>query len=763
MSRYTFETLSPTEFEELVQDLLTEEWGLRFQSFAPGPDWGIDLLHAEGDGNIIIQCKRYAKTAFAALARVLEREELPKLRSLPVTRYILCTSVSMTPHRKTALQSLLAPYCRSIHDILGLEDLNYLLRKHDSVEMRHTKLYLSSAAILRRIVNGAGHAWALIQKEEIKRVLSLYVDTPARARANEILQHYRYCVISGAPGVGKTTLARILISLLTAAGFQAVIARTSLRELLDAFEPTSKQVYYFDDFLGKASLRERHDYELAGLTDFLRVVACDPSKRLILTTREYLLQEAKEQREELDRCLPDSSRCILELSDYNILHKARILYNHLYFSSLSQQQVAAVADGGYVSIVSHPAFTPRIIEWMTSHAAARYEASQYVPRFLDCLDDPEQIWRHAFDQHLTDEGRLLLFTLATLPGATTLSKLEDAWNALMTATRSSLDAAATAAVFRSSLKQCDGSFIRVDRVGLTHVVTIHNATLEEFIRRRAVASRAVARQLAQGAIYFEQLTILVSVAANGRVGIGCNSIIDEGLVVQRMRDLLRSPLGEATFIELGLEPASEKDADAVLLDRLSIAATWSAACARVALQTLTSAHMKCMVSSSQWLDLLMALSESLMDELDVRASLGTMWSAFMAACQSAGIDQWLEVSRRHSRHPTMKAVVNLSMLRTGFRPTCERWIAELKNGTFEQLVDLRDAIGELAGYLGMTIPEIVCDLEQRAAAVGASRVVHPLPNRSHQVVGASTEASTEWEQITHLFQGLSRARRQSGR
>jgi hypothetical protein len=40
---YDFTTLSPDDFENLVADLLSREWGRRLESFKPGKDRGIDL------------------------------------------------------------------------------------------------------------------------------------------------------------------------------------------------------------------------------------------------------------------------------------------------------------------------------------------------------------------------------------------------------------------------------------------------------------------------------------------------------------------------------------------------------------------------------------------------------------------------------------------------------------------------------------------------------------------------------------------------
>jgi hypothetical protein len=46
MSRYTFTSLSPQDFEELVRDLLQVEWNVAIEAFKTGRDGGIDLRYA---------------------------------------------------------------------------------------------------------------------------------------------------------------------------------------------------------------------------------------------------------------------------------------------------------------------------------------------------------------------------------------------------------------------------------------------------------------------------------------------------------------------------------------------------------------------------------------------------------------------------------------------------------------------------------------------------------------------------------------------
>lgn len=99
---YSFASLSPADFEDLVRDLIGRALSCRFEAFGPGPDGGIDGRHATSDNTIILQAKHYRGSGFAGLSRQM-RHERTAIDRLAPDRYILATSVSLTPVNKRAL------------------------------------------------------------------------------------------------------------------------------------------------------------------------------------------------------------------------------------------------------------------------------------------------------------------------------------------------------------------------------------------------------------------------------------------------------------------------------------------------------------------------------------------------------------------------------------------------------------------------------------------------------------------------------------
>jgi hypothetical protein len=120
--------------------------------------------------------------------------------------------------------------------------------------------------------------------------------------------------------------------------------------------------------------------------------------RFILTTREHILSTALQISERFAHSPMLEHRCVLELKDYSYGQKARILYNHLYFSNLPQPYKDAIQEGDFfLEIIKHDHFNPRLIEWLSTHTRLRNVGSEsYRAHISALLESPESIWAHAF-------------------------------------------------------------------------------------------------------------------------------------------------------------------------------------------------------------------------------------------------------------------------------------------------------------------------------------------------------------------------------
>jgi hypothetical protein len=154
LSAYDFSTLSPLDFEDLSRDLFQAQHGILLESFATGRDRGIDFRYTSNSGTLIVQAKHYQRSGFNKLLSAIQKE-LPKILLLKPSRYVLITSVSLTPDSKKKLIEALPNVPLSQSDVWGAEDLNNVLGKHAEVERKHFKLWLSSTAVMEKLLHSA--------------------------------------------------------------------------------------------------------------------------------------------------------------------------------------------------------------------------------------------------------------------------------------------------------------------------------------------------------------------------------------------------------------------------------------------------------------------------------------------------------------------------------------------------------------------------------------------------------------------------------
>lgn len=496
-----FTVLCDVEFEEVVADLLAAELGRPVERFAAGGDGGIDLRWDDpsGDGKGVGQCKHYQRSTFSQLLAAA-KAELPHLQTIMPRHYRFITSFDLTVGQKKKLCKVFAGWVADPSDVLGARDVDGLLTLHSSVERRHPKLWLATGSQLFWSTHAGLANRASAFRQRIESSLPLYVMNRGYRDALAVLDAHHVCVIAGVPGIGKTMLAQVLVADAIASGFEPLEVSGDIDEAWSAVDTDQPQVFLYDDFLGQLSFSERlGKNEDARLADFITKVSSSKSKRLIMTTREYILRDAQRTYERL-RGLDGRMHFVLALSDYTTGDRARILYNHLWRAEASAEALSEIAAGGYQPIVDHAHYNPRLIEYRTG-AAFDTRSSGYVDRVVNALNHPERLWRVAFDSHLTKEQQLLAVTLAAMPPRAEITDLEEAYRSLCRAQAVPV----TAALFRTALEVMDGTFIAIGRLEGESTVTFHNPSIREFTLDWLADDRQLVATVLTSVTYFEQL------------------------------------------------------------------------------------------------------------------------------------------------------------------------------------------------------------------------------------------------------------------
>jgi len=465
MPSYDFKQLSPNDFEELARDLIQARDQITLESFKSGRDGGIDFRIARASLNTIVQCKHYSGTGFSGLLSSLNKESI-KAQNLNPTRYILVTSVGLTPDNKASIAQLFSPVL-STSDIIGQDDLNNLLTLYPSVEMTHYKLWLASKVVLDRVIHNASITQSEFDVHRVHRDIQRYVSSAAFPRALGMLDNEHVAIISGAPGVGKTSLAKMLLFNYLEKGYEVVSITDSFRIGRERYQQGKKQIFYYDDFIGATFLGESGSSftrsEDREILDFIELIQSSPYSRLILTTREHILRQAITISEKLKHSTIIDKHCILEISDYTQHQRALILYNHIYFSDLPKNyRSALLKDRFYAAIVKHAKFNPRLIEWLSSFRRLKsVSADQYQVFVTNLLANPAEIWSHAYENQISDAARSVLLALYLCGGKTDLKNLEKSYAALHCRRSQRYIFRTQPSDWRRALAELNGSFIRL--------------------------------------------------------------------------------------------------------------------------------------------------------------------------------------------------------------------------------------------------------------------------------------------------------------
>jgi len=374
MPDYDFRTLSPIDFEALTRDLLQAELQVRFESFTPGRDGGIDFRYSPATGKSwILQSKHYAASGFSGLLSVLKTKEIQKVRKLDPKRYFLMTSVGLTPQQKQQIADLFDFIPLQVADVFGRDDLNNLLGRHENIERQHFKLWFASIPVFEELLNKRARNFTRDTLQRIVDKAQVYVQTPSFPQALKLLKNHNICIICGIPGIGKTTLAEMLLLHFAAQGYDIIRVSGDISEAHDFQYRGVRRLFYYDDFLGQAVLGDKlNKNEDQRLIEFVQAIQKSEASKLILTTREYILNQARIEHERLAEWVSGFITCVLDLKKYTRRVRAQILFNHIYFSDLSPAyKRALVSHPQFVSLVDHKNYSPRIVQFMTDAARLR--------------------------------------------------------------------------------------------------------------------------------------------------------------------------------------------------------------------------------------------------------------------------------------------------------------------------------------------------------------------------------------------------------
>ena len=249
--------------------------------------------------------------------------------------------------------------------------------------------------------------------ETIKKKIPIYVETKNHENAIDRLENLHTVIITGSPGVGKTTLADHLCYHYTAKQFEFVFIQDALEEAEAVYDEKKKQIFYFDDFLGRNHLMALERNQDSKIVHFINRVKDDNKKRFILTSRTNIINQGKQLSDLFKIEKIDKNEFELKIHSLNLLDKAKILYNHIWFGNLNESFIDEIyKDKKYHKIIEHRNFNPRLISFITdSERFVEINVADYWNYLYENLENPKEVWRTVIQFQLDKECRDVVVSL----------------------------------------------------------------------------------------------------------------------------------------------------------------------------------------------------------------------------------------------------------------------------------------------------------------------------------------------------------------
>ncbi|HCV04741.1 restriction endonuclease [Pseudoalteromonas sp. APAL1] len=580
MHDYKFHTLSPRDFEYLSNDLVGAKLKVDVRSFATGRDKGIDGWLIDKNQLTVVQSKHWENTKNSVLISRLRNDELPKIKKLKPKRYILSVSNDLTVDQVKQLINDFKPYLKE-DDLLDRGKINKLISENPSIEANHYKLWFSSTNILNEMINSDLHNQTQFELEEIKKSIKTYVRTRNYYSSKNKLDQNNCIIITGAPGVGKTTLSRVLVHELIVeeekrnkSNYEFIYI-DCINDFNRAYKSKLKQIFLFDDFLGRNYLSEVRNSDDRKLKEIIDRIRKSANKKLILTSRVSILNQAKNISDDYDSSTFISNEELIDVSDLSRIEKAKILSSYFFntMSTIKETGECTIEiedftnQDFYLKIIDHRNYNPRLIEHILNKD--NFNASKHTSfkNFsLAALNNPSKVWEKPIKNNLNDIQREILYSVIFTKERTNQEKIYD-----LTLKNNNIKSQE----FFDSLKVMNESFISIsiDSYNCNRYIKLLNPSIADFLIPKLINESP--SELASLIVSMGSLLDIYTLPNNMELKREKNKYINKHLffkkLVENLKDKIKFDKETITLSIYALKNAnSEKNncSESLLLDKI---------------------------------------------------------------------------------------------------------------------------------------------------------------------------------------------------
>lgn len=481
--KYNYSNIEAIEFETLSKDLVKKYTGFDFIIFAQGKDGGIDGRYENENDKIIFQSKHYLKTGFDGLLSTLKKTELNKVKRLNPTRYILLTTLELTVDQTDKIFELFKPYIKNKSDIIGLKKIDEILDNNKEIILKYPNLWYSYELIKEILSDNIYEHY----KNKLKRLEQNFETFVWCEQYDEVLKKIEkenIFIISGAPGVGKSTLANMVCLMYLYKGYE--IYDASCEKIDEVYKIIRQNSYsdkkiliFLDDFLGHVILDYFGGNDSGNLLlSIIREVKNNLNIKLIATSRASILNEANEKSEKFKEFNlgAEKRKAIIKIEDYSIKEKALILYKHLKRSKLKKEFLKEFIDNKtYTKVIRHQNYSPRIIEYIVNEEYEENISDKYSNYILETLNKPINIWEKSFE-NLKNDLKILFVSLCSFRREVSEKVLEELYYNRENELEDKIGS------FKKNLKILEGSFIKLKNKYKKIYIDVTNPSLRDFLQ-----------------------------------------------------------------------------------------------------------------------------------------------------------------------------------------------------------------------------------------------------------------------------------------
>lgn len=436
MKKYNLKDLDNDCFEQLIVDLHSHKTGQVFSKTNPGKDEGIDGYSFNKNNLVtILQAKHYDNKN--NLNGVMKEEKI-KINSLHynVNDYFLYTSCKLQLKDKQKILEIMNPNIKSINNVFDYNDIIQLIHSTPMVELKYYQLWIPSSTVMfwslenivDRIFNRKTYAEKEQRLEEKKSLIERYVEDKNLSKALEHLEKNNVLIISGLPGVGKTTLANIVCNIYENKGYEFAPINNIEDYYNLKYLKKKKYIIYFDDFLGSIDYKIKDELEAKKIINVIERILTNQNIKLVITTREFVLNQAKEKSEAFKDINFSLNKLVIAIKDYNNYQKLLILIKHLEFYEITKNQIEHfLEDNKVLDIIKHKNYFPRTIDNTISLNKDTNKiniADELILNLKDCT----RIWETIFENGLESIDISILLLLYFSTGKLTIESISEKMN-----------------------------------------------------------------------------------------------------------------------------------------------------------------------------------------------------------------------------------------------------------------------------------------------------------------------------------------------